>query len=224
MTNSDSHNLQTETLKQQYQMVKNRTASEDPDLSSHVMQYGDLKLNAETLSVYMCTGPNNDNHTTMYDNSPSPPSGAVNQRDADVLHFWHKFRNAPEGSAKKFEAQKQLAVAMAQRTYVDSSIQLIGKLLFGIEKGPQVLNSVRPAGRPLVDDWDCLKSMVSTFETHCGSLSQYGKKHMRSIANICNAGVKEEQMAEASAQACTTSRPFLGALSTTASVLNTPGS
>ncbi|KAK6140882.1 hypothetical protein DH2020_025376 [Rehmannia glutinosa] len=72
--------------------------------------------------------------------------------------------------------------------------------------------SVRPVGQPLVDDWDCLKSLktaliisaiqVRTFETHCGSLSQYGMKHMRSIANICNAGVKREQMAEASAQAC----------------------
>ncbi|WP_423787567.1 hypothetical protein [Klebsiella pneumoniae] len=45
---------------------------------------------------------------------------------------------------------------------------------------------------------------VRTFETHCGSLSQYGMKHMRSIANICNAGIQEEQMSEASAQACVT--------------------
>lgn len=43
---------------------------------------------------------------------------------------------------------------------------------------------------------------VKTFETHCGSLSQYGMKHMRSFANICNAGIQTEQMAEASAQAC----------------------
>ncbi|KAK4388769.1 Vacuolar-processing enzyme [Sesamum angolense] len=134
MEDSDSHNLQTETLKQQYQLVKNRTASQDPDLSSHVMQFGDLKLSAETLSVYMGTEPSKGNHTTAYDNSPSHLSGVVNQRDADVLHFWYKFRSAPEGSAKKFEAQKQLALAMAQRTHVDSSIQLIGKLLFGIEK------------------------------------------------------------------------------------------
>lgn len=45
---------------------------------------------------------------------------------------------------------------------------------------------------------------VRTFETHCGSLSQYGMKHMRSFANICNVGIKKEQMAEASAQACVT--------------------
>ena len=48
---------------------------------------------------------------------------------------------------------------------------------------------------------------VRTFEAHCGSLSQYGMKHMRSIANICNAGIEKEQMAEASAQACVTIPP-----------------
>lgn len=46
-------------------------------------------------------------------------------------------------------------------------------------------------------------SQVRIFETHCGSLSQYGMKHMRSIANICNAGVNRDQMIEVCAQACT---------------------
>ncbi|PIN16844.1 Asparaginyl peptidase [Handroanthus impetiginosus] len=203
MEDCDIHNLRTETLRQQYRLVKERTASENSYYGSHVMQYGDLKLNVESLYTYLGTNPANDNYTFVDENSLRPSSKAVNQRDADLLHFWHKFRKAPEGSTRKFEAQKQLSEAMARRTHVDNSIQLIGKLLFGLEKGPQVLKSVRPAGQPLVDDWSCLKSMVRTFETHCGSLSQYGMKHMRSIANICNAGVKIEQMAEASAQACT---------------------
>ena len=84
---------------------------------------------------------------------------------------------------------------MTHRLHVDNSINLIGKLLFGSEKGMEVLNAIRPTGLPLVDDWACLKSMVRTFETHCGSLSQYGMKHMRSLANICNAGFKKETMA-----------------------------
>lgn len=53
--------------------------------------------------------------------------------------------------------------------------------------------------------WLCLMGLfvqVRSFETYCGSLSQYGMKHMRSLANICNAGMTKEQMADASAQAC----------------------
>ncbi|EYU20379.1 hypothetical protein ABFS82_01G015400 [Erythranthe guttata] len=203
MEDSDIHNLRTETLSQQYELVKKRTANENSYYGSHVMQYGDVKLNAESLFTYLGTDPANDNLTFVDENSPLPSSKPVNQRDADLLHFWHKFRRAPEGSDRKFAAQKQLSEAMAHRTHVDSSIKLIGKLLFGIDKGPQMLKAMRPSGQPLVDDWDCLKSLVRTFETHCGSLSQYGMKHMRSIANICNAGVTREQMAEASGQACT---------------------
>ncbi|KAL3650766.1 hypothetical protein CASFOL_007169 [Castilleja foliolosa] len=202
MEDSDLHNRRTETLRQQYQLVKERTSNDNSYMGSHVMQYGDLKLSVETLFMYMGTDPANDNYTFVDANYLRPSSKAVNQRDADLLHFWHKFRKAREGSDRKSEAQKQLAEAMAHRAHVDNSMKLIGKLLFGIEKGPEVLMSVRSAGQPLADDWNCLKSLVRTFETHCGSLSQYGMKHMRSIANICNAGVKREQMAEASAQAC----------------------
>lgn len=49
---------------------------------------------------------------------------------------------------------------MSHRMHMDQTMKLIGKLLFGIKKGPEVLNTVRPAGQPLVDDWDCLKTMV----------------------------------------------------------------
>ncbi|GKV03533.1 hypothetical protein SLEP1_g15818 [Rubroshorea leprosula] len=202
MEDSDIHNLRTETLHQQYELVKRRTANGNSAYGSHVMQYGDVPLSKENLFLYIGTNPANDNYTFVDENSLRPPSKAVNQRDADLVHFWDKYRKAPEGSIRKVEAQKQFVEAMSHRMHIDHSMKLIGKLLFGIENGPEVLKTVRPAGQPLVDDWDCLKKMVRTFETHCGSLSQYGMKHMRSLGNICNAGIQVEQMNEASAQAC----------------------
>ncbi|KAG6739493.1 hypothetical protein POTOM_057091 [Populus tomentosa] len=202
MEDSDIHNLQTETLHQQYELVKRRTSNDNSPYGSHVMQYGDVGLSKNNIFLYMGTNPANDNFTFMDENLLRPRSKAVNQRDADLVHFWDKYRKAPEGSSRKFEAQKQFFEAMSHRMHIDHSIKLIGKLLFGIEKASEVLNAIRPAGQPLVDDWDCLKTLVRTFETHCGSVSQYGMKHMRSLANLCNAGVGTEQMAEASAQAC----------------------
>lgn len=44
---------------------------------------------------------------------------------------------------------------------------------------------------------------VRTFEAQCGSLAQYGMKHMRSFANICNAGILPEAVSKVAAQACT---------------------
>ncbi|MBA0604137.1 hypothetical protein Godav_016817 [Gossypium davidsonii] len=166
------------------------------------MQFGDIGISMDNLFKYLGTNPANDNFKFIDENSLLPPTKAVNQRDADLVHFWDKYRKAPDGSVRKVEAQKQVMEAMSHRMHVDNSIQLIGKLLFGVERGPEVLNTVRPTGQPLVDDWKCLKKMVRTFETHCGSLAQYGMKHMRSLANICNAGIETEKMGEASAQAC----------------------
>lgn len=45
---------------------------------------------------------------------------------------------------------------------MDNSAKHIGDLLFGVEKGSEVLQHVRPAAQPLVDNWDCLKSYVSS--------------------------------------------------------------
>lgn len=71
-----------------------------------------------------------------------------------------QFRKAPEGSSRKKQAEKQFMEAMSHRVHLDNSIKLVGKLLFGIEKGLDVLETVRPTGKPLVDDWNCLKTMV----------------------------------------------------------------
>ncbi|KAG6507599.1 hypothetical protein ZIOFF_032949 [Zingiber officinale] len=200
---SDIHNLRTETLKQQYRLVKIRTAVDSTyRYGSHVMQYGDLELNVQNLFLYVGSNPANDNSTFVEGNSLSFPRAVVNQRDADLVYFWHKYQRAPLGSSQKLDAHKELLEVMSHRLHVDNSVELIGNLLFGSKQGSEVLKTVRPAGQPLVDDWSCLKSTVRTFEMHCGSLSQYGMKHMRALANICNAGVSAETMTEISAQAC----------------------
>ncbi|KAJ0716366.1 putative legumain protein [Helianthus annuus] len=43
---------------------------------------------------------------------------------------------------------------------------------------------------------------VRTFETHCGSLTQYGMKHTRTFANMCNNGVSKDAMDEAAKATC----------------------
>lgn len=70
--------------------VKKRTANDNSVYGSHVMQYGDLNLNKEDLVLYMGTNPANDNYTFVDNNSLRLPSKAVNQRDADLVHFWDK--------------------------------------------------------------------------------------------------------------------------------------
>jgi legumain len=203
MEDSDVHNLQTESLKQQYNLVKERTSVHNTfNYGSHVMQYGSLGLGPQHLFTYIGSNPANDNATFVEDNSLPSFSKAVNQRDADLVYFWQKYRKSAEGSPEKNDARKELLEVMAHRSHVDNSVELIGNLLFGAEDGPKVLKAVRVAGKHLVDDWSCLKSTVRAFESQCGSLAQYGMKHMRSFANICNAGIRPEAFSKVAVQAC----------------------
>jgi len=197
MEDSDVNNLRTESLEEQYNAVKKRVA-----IGSHVMQYGSLDLNVEPLFTYIGSNSANDNTTFVEDNSVSSFSRASNQRDADLIYFWQKYRKSTEDSPEKNDARKQLLEIMEHRSHLDNSMELIGNLLFGSSKGPIILKATREAGVPLVDDWSCLKSTVCAFESHCGSLAQYGMKHMLSFANICNTGIHPKEVGKVAAQAC----------------------
>ncbi|KAG2598460.1 hypothetical protein PVAP13_5KG347100 [Panicum virgatum] len=162
------------------------------------------------INVYATTASNADESswgTYCPGDNPSPPPeydtclgdlySIAWMEDSD----FHNLRT--ESLKQQYNLVSELLEVMAHRSHVDNSVELIGSLLFGSEDGPRVLKAVRAAGDPLVDDWSCLKSMVRAFEAQCGSLAQYGMKHMRSFANICNAGILPEAVSKVAAQACT---------------------
>ena len=72
-----------------------------------------------------------------------------------------QYHRAAEGSTRKLHAEIELADIQAHRKYLDNSVLIIGMALFGDERGPQELAAVRSVGQVLVDDWTCLKTMVS---------------------------------------------------------------
>ncbi|KAG6474139.1 hypothetical protein ZIOFF_068063 [Zingiber officinale] len=179
--NFENHNLKEETVGKQYESVKMRTSNQNTyNAGSHVMEYGDKNVKPEKFKQM----------------------GVINQRDADLLFLWHMYERLEEGSNKKKEILSEITEMMMHRAHLDSSIELIGNLIFGSDVAPLVLKTVRPSGQALVDDWVCLKTVVQAFELHCGSLTQYGMKYMRAFANICNEGVLKDAMEEACGNVC----------------------
>ncbi|KAK3041062.1 hypothetical protein RJ639_026859 [Escallonia herrerae] len=202
MEDSEMHNLKRETIEQQYKSVKARTSNYNTySAGSHVMEYGSKKMKSERLYLYQGFDPATENF---------PPNkfhlnthmDVVNQRDADLLFLWQRYKTSKEKAEKKAKILEQITETMKHRIHLDGSVDTIGVLLFGPEKGPSTLGSVRNRGLPLVDDWGCLKSTVRIFESHCGSLTQYGMKHMRAYANICNNAVSQAAVEEACTAAC----------------------
>ncbi|KAI4311337.1 hypothetical protein MLD38_036242 [Melastoma candidum] len=201
MEDCDAKDLRTETLKQQYDLVKKRTTL------SHVMQYGDTGLTSDFVSSYLGDSPQKvfsriDLIHEAASSLPATSGLAISQRDADMIYYQHKVKYAPAGSVESVEAQKRLSTEISRRQKEDRNVNHIVKLLSGDSKSLLDFETVRPAGQALVDDWDCFKSLVNTYKQRCGRLSTYGKKYTRVLANLCNAGVKTEQFDRAALQAC----------------------
>ncbi|XP_078167435.1 beta vacuolar processing enzyme [Carex rostrata] len=201
MEDSEAHNLKKETIKIQYDDVKKRTSSlSNQVVGSHVMEYGDKTFKDEKLYLYQGFDPTNAN--VSENGFQANKLEVVNQRDADLLFLWKRYEQLEGRPQERSKVFKEITETMVHRKHLDSSIKFIGELLFGIEHGSSILETIRKASQPLVDDWDCLKRMVQVFESHCGSLTQYGMKHIRAFANICNHGISKHRMEEAARTAC----------------------
>jgi hypothetical protein len=72
-----------------------------------------------------------------------------------------QYEQLNEGSEEKRRVLREIKETVVHRKHLDSSVDFIAKLLFGFENGPSMLEAPRSSGQPLVDDWDCLKRMVS---------------------------------------------------------------
>ncbi|KAJ7944780.1 Vacuolar-processing enzyme [Quillaja saponaria] len=202
MEDSETHNLKRETINQQFQSVKKRTSNfNNYNDGSHVMEYGNTSITSEKLYLYQGFDPATVNFPP-HNGLLGARMEVVNQRDAELLFLWKMYKQLENSSDKKRQILGQITETTRHRTHLDRSMELVGTFLFGPSTGSSILNSVRAPGIPLVDDWGCLKSMVRVFETHCGSLTQYGMKHMRAFANICNNGVSQAAMEEACMAAC----------------------
>nr|XP_043631547.1 vacuolar-processing enzyme beta-isozyme-like [Erigeron canadensis] len=199
MEDSETHNLKKETLEQQFNKVKERTSKADTfNSGSHVMEYGTKDIKPEKVYLYQGFDPKTANlpgNRIVFDRK----MGVVNQRDADIVYLWQKYKSS---KSRRAEVLNEITQTLKHRGHLDSSIEMIGVLLFGPQNGRSVVNSARGNGQPLVDDWECFKSTARLFEKHCGVLTQYGMKHMRAFANICNNLVEKERLEEALVATC----------------------
>jgi len=183
MENTDASDRATETWQAQYESVKQRVSQNGTfRQGSHVMQYGDTSVI-----------PKDDIDTGLGDassNDLSAPytglTGAISNRDAELHWLLASGRHA------------QYQVAVAKRATLDQQVQRVVKELAG-GQAEQIQTEVAV---PVVEDWDCYKGAVDAFEATCGRLGNYGMKHGRSLANLCNAGFSPLDISAAGKQVC----------------------
>jgi len=153
---------------------------------------------------------------------------AIPQREADLVPLKvtaQLHANTEKGTA----AAKQLEAEVARRRAVDEAVyQAVEQILLksdGIEinrggggifssvfssapifteriTADSLMNAIVPepnGSEALVSDWDCLRAMVKAWSTAYEPLDQYGMKHTRVFANLCNLNVSPETLHAAAA-------------------------
>ncbi|CAN6803583.1 unnamed protein product [Brassica oleracea] len=153
--------------------------------------------------------------TQLFDTESSADDGAehenygekVDARDIPLLYLETKIQNAPVESPQRQEAQKNLLEEINHRKQIDQNIIEILRLSLKQTDVLDLLTSTRTTGQPVVDDWDCYKTLVTTpyqlfFKNQCGAKMEYDMKYAGALANICNMGVDVKQSVAAIEEAC----------------------
>jgi len=165
-----------ETLEKQFELVRDRVSQNGTfSEGSHVMQYGELDFDAEAINVFV--GGSSDSNAIG-----SVPSdrkmGIVSNRDADLLFLGKK---NPALLAEKIHHRSKMDQRMFQLASTLSN------------KPDEVMTTV---ATPVVEDWECYKANVDSYNRICGPLGNYGMKHGRTLANLCNLAVSPAEVAK----------------------------
>ncbi|XP_026383880.1 vacuolar-processing enzyme-like isoform X1 [Papaver somniferum] len=194
--------MTTVTLNNHYEFDREET-SRYQEVS--VTRYGDIeKLGDQSMSTYI--GGKSTRSGVHYSSKTGHEADShnyINRIDIGLAYFQQQYQNDSLGTKLRAEAWRTYQNGLLQRIYIEASMDLIGEFLFGTtEKATTAVEAVRPAGQPIVDDWNCYQTMVETYEKICGPFSPYGLEDLRALATICNAGVKPEDLAKAAEYAC----------------------
>lgn len=208
MEDSEAHDRRNRSIEDQYKEVKRRT--HDYIWGSRVMEYGSKHLKKQTLSLYQGYNPQPFNVSDAINIQMvslwAKPIGqdttmrGVKQIDIYLFYLWGKYKRS--SGLERAKVTREIRESMAYMVYLDSAIDMIGLLLFGPQHGRTIIHSVRAPGLPLVDDWECLTSIVDSFERHCGLLTEYGMRHLSAFANICNKQVPKLSIEESFTLTC----------------------
>ncbi|GFR76876.1 vacuolar-processing enzyme [Elysia marginata] len=184
MEDTDAADLHTETLEQQYQIVKRKTNM------SHVMQFGDTSFTNLPLEQFLANGkvfPNQINEQRAFvpkKNVPTDMAGILSLQSLVVSPH-------PRHVARRTEIKKNLQAQLwmkAQTTEIFTNIAkrvYTGKdMFFTLDRHTEVRN------------WDCYENATDRLFDLCPRIAPYRNdfvlRKMNVLANLCNSQTGKE--------------------------------
>lgn len=222
----------TETLGQQFDLVKAETSSHSFQggfqPGSHVLEFGTLRISAERVESWIglqndmlkpASSPHFDSRddfnvsTNSEERRIHRTTTECGQRVATEQYYVESVHAAVEGSLARARAAKKLADFQTEHARTDDmvmrTLQSLAKIVTNAtrtldsnETVERWVETVRPRGIAVVDDWECMKERVASWEANCGPLGEFGMHWTRTFANTCNDGVSPNDFRLAANETC----------------------
>lgn len=175
MEDTDNNDACSETLDTQFDAVLKRTDQ------SHVMKFGDMHFTSEVIGNFqgVC-----DTKSTLSNFlrsirsvEPTKKYASVESRDIKMDYLYNKYLRT-----NSHEDAQELQAEIANRQMIEERFNKL-RLSAGIMMEE----------KPKVQDFDCYKSVVETYESKCG-LDEYDLKFLHNFVSLCNAKVHSTRL------------------------------
>ena len=182
MEDADATNPATETLDAQFAKVKTLTAQ------SHVMRYGDLDFKTEPVGNFygnMDLPTISSTEKTFFNklfvqarqlseeqvvDSARSHITATSSRDIKLHHLY-----ATVSTKKSHAAQLDLSYEITRRMRVDHTFESFAES-----------HGLSATDAPVLPrNFDCLKTLVSTYDSSCGKLEDYSLQYVKYFVQAC---------------------------------------
>lgn len=181
MQDADEHDMSTETLQKQYEIVKRLTNK------SHVQQFGDLKtIPQEPADDFIGDSSHSPSqlrlgHLTVsvtdVTNTPARRSSDVDSRDNEVVRLMHKYLRSGDAT----DAAALMAEVKDRETH-KARFTAIATQVLGYGRGIEVMQDdfyTEP------ESFDCHRAVNAAYDKFCGGHSDFSLKFARVVVNMC---------------------------------------
>jgi len=187
MEDSDKENIETETLKQQFDIVVQLTNM------SHVQQYGQLDINKLVVGEFQGKEKGTPEYSFTHFGSKSP----VNSRDIPLFMLRRKIAKEND-VVKRQTLTNKLHQLETRRAMYTEWIKTVAEKIAGV-RAPELLNK-----RSHLKNTACHNNIAQYFHKNCVSFSKnpFALKYGYMLVNICEQGYNEMDVIKAFAQIC----------------------
>lgn len=192
LENSDKANFNTETLSQQFKVVKKETNT------SHVMEFGDLTMGNMVLEMFQ--GGAAEKYTNLTKATPPVSTAdAVPSPDVPLMILKHRYTEA-QSEIERAEAAYLLEREISTRSEIRETMKKVVEKLVGNPLKQKKLLSKKAT--PYMEK--CYKEAVTKFRKTCFDYNKYehALRHIYVLANLCDEGLATKDILRAMEKVC----------------------